>query len=136
MVVFILGGELMAQVKTPTKLRMTQRDFERFMSKVIIDQDTGCWLWGEMGTGAIDYYGYGQGSIKSKRVQVHRAVYEFCTGSDIPEGLELDHTCEQRNCCNWAHMEVVTKLVNLERRGWHRAVKARIAPKQRRLKVS
>lgn len=129
----------MAQVKTPAqKLRLTQRDFIRFMSKVIISQEetpdgyTGCWLWGEMGLAALSDDGYGQGSIRSKRVQVHRAVFEFCMGIEIPEGMELDHLCKVRNCCNPNHLEVVTKAENLRRRGWNKMVKARVAKKARK----
>lgn len=129
----------MAQVKTPAKLRLTQRDFSRFMTHVIISQEitesgyTGCWLWGEMGTGALSEDGYGQGSIKSKRVQVHRAVYEFAMGCEIEPGMELDHLCKVRNCCNPNHLEVVTKAVNLERRGWTRMVTARVSRKPRKV---
>lgn len=34
---------------------------------------------------------------------------------EIPQGLEIDHTCRNRGCVNYGHMELVTHRVNTMR---------------------
>jgi hypothetical protein len=77
-----------------------------------------CWLW----TGTIDKDGYGRGGAK----QAHRLSYEFFVGQ-IPDGLQIDHTCHDptvcrggswcshRSCVNPAHLEPVTHGENTRR---------------------
>ncbi len=45
----------------------------------------------------------------------HRVYYERVHGP-IPDGLDLDHLCNQRDCVNPEHMESVTRSVNCLRR--------------------
>lgn len=66
-----------------------------------------CWLW----EGRLDAGGYGTADIRSRRVRVHRLVYEILVGP-IQDGLELDHLCRVRACCNPDHLEPVTHLEN------------------------
>jgi hypothetical protein len=47
-------------------------------------------------------------------VYVHRLAYEVFVGP-IPDGLQIDHLCRQRACCNPDHLEAVTCRVNLLR---------------------
>lgn len=56
--------------------------------------------------------GYGQTSIRSRAVLVHRYVWEVENGP-IPAGLEIDHQCRNRACCNPDHLRVVTKKTNV-----------------------
>jgi hypothetical protein len=69
-----------------------------------------CWLWlgytNEDGYGVMRY----RGSVKS----VHRWVYLTVVGA-ISKGLELDHLCEIRGCCNPRHLEAVPHKVNVGR---------------------
>ena len=46
-----------------------------------------------------------------KMIQAHRVAYELVKGK-IPAGLELDHLCRNRICCNPAHLEAVTGREN------------------------
>ena len=75
----------------------------------------GCWPW----LGSLRH-GYGQMSVGSKtdgshRIAVtHRLAYEFAIGP-IPEGLVIDHLCQNRKCCNPAHLEAVPNSVNINR---------------------
>lgn len=65
-----------------------------------------CWLW----QGAISS-GYGRVRWDGRDQAVHRVVYELLVGP-IPAGLELDHLCRNRPCCNPRHLEPVTGRVN------------------------
>ncbi len=71
-----------------------------------------CWPWiGAIGTG----HGYGNfGVSASCTKEAHRFAYELLVGP-IPKGLDLDHLCRVRCCVNPAHLEPVTRAVNLRR---------------------
>jgi HNH endonuclease len=58
--------------------------------------------------------GYGQMSIENKKYLVHRVSYEMFVAT-IPDGLQIDHVCRNRICCNPIHLEAVTCLVNIRR---------------------
>lgn len=82
---------------------------ERIAAKVRVD-DSGCWVW----TAALDRDGYGRVWTGERRTFAHRASYEAHVGS-IPDGLQLDHLCRNRACCNPEHLEPVTAQVNQHR---------------------
>ena len=70
----------------------------------------GCWQW----TGFIDKAGYGrinQGRRGGSILYAHVVSYEAVHGP-TGDGLELDHTCRNRWCCNPNHLEAVTHKVN------------------------
>jgi len=72
---------------------------ERVQSKIEPCPTTGCWIW----TAHIGRNGYGvirwRGSLKKS----HRVVYEELV-MPIPNGLEMDHLCRNRPCCNPLHL--------------------------------
>lgn len=83
----------------------------RFASKFSVDAATGCWVW----TACRLANGYGQYRLNTHlAVLVHRYAYELLVGP-IPAGLEIDHLCKNRACCNPAHLEPVTRLENIRR---------------------
>ncbi|MGH7484006.1 MAG: HNH endonuclease signature motif containing protein [bacterium] len=58
--------------------------------------------------------GYGQARWEGTTVLVHRKVFEVLVGPLLP-GLEIDHLYRNRACYNPAHLEQVTKQVNISR---------------------
>ncbi len=101
-------------MKARETYEFTAQDFERLMARVEPDTNGGCWLW----VGTIKPFGYGKigiGCGKNQRtLYVHRAVYEHLVGP-VPDGLDLDHLCRVRCCCNPDHLEPVTRQENLLR---------------------
>lgn len=93
-------------------------------SKVSIDTETGCWIWG----GGKNNSGYACIWNNKKSNSGHILVYEYFIGT-VPENLQLDHTChdpsvcrkgvkcKHRACINPLHMEPVTSLENTRRGG-------------------
>lgn len=70
------------------------------------EPNTGCWLW----TAAMSSNGYG--SLNG--ISSHRFVWTQLVGP-VPDGMDLDHKCRTRLCCNPEHLEVVTRRTNLRR---------------------
>ena len=58
--------------------------------------------------------GYGR-KQKYGETLAHRVAWMEENGP-IPEGLEIDHLCNNRGCVNAQHMEVVTHAENMKRR--------------------
>lgn len=106
----------------PVAQRWPERTLEeRFMEKVSIDAETGCWVWQ-----AALHDGYGWFNVDGSPRLAHRVAYELFVGP-IPEGMTLDHAChtqdencpggecEHRRCVNPAHLEPVTLAENKAR---------------------
>lgn len=121
----LCGGHL-AQQKTGRPLSEIIRDpVRRFWARVDKSKDNGgCWLW----QGALNWAGYGWVGFRGKRKAVHRVAYEISVGP-IPTGLDIDHVrdrgCRFRNCVNPAHLEPVTRSINLRRGRGGEVIRAR-----------
>lgn len=72
--------------------------------------DGTCWTW----QNCINSKGYGCVQHDGKRQLVHRVAYTLLVGP-IPDGLQIDHLCLNRRCCNPHHLEPVTGAVNVGR---------------------
>jgi hypothetical protein len=82
---------------------------QRILRRVIKGPE--CWEW----DGFHATTGYGRFSIAhGVSKTAHRAVYEILSGP-IPDGMELDHLCNNRGCVNPAHLEPKTHLDNTRR---------------------
>lgn len=66
-----------------------------------------CWVWTGATSGGYGHVGLSDGG----EIPAHRLSYELLVGP-IEPGLEIDHLCRVRACCNPAHLEPVTRRTN------------------------
>lgn len=71
----------------------------------------GCWVY----TKKLNHDGYARPNFAWGLEMLHRYAYRTKHG-DIPPGLEIDHRCYNRACCNPDHLDLVTRAEN-NRRG-------------------
>lgn len=97
---------------------------DRFLAKIKVDPDTGCWLWQGQPEGSGYCYFSGD---DGRNILIHRWSHLHFKGP-IAEDCEIDHTCHSddlcclggvtcphRRCGNPDHLEVVTHRQNMER---------------------
>lgn len=96
----------------------TTPPIERFFRLTRINANS-CWDW--LGSQSN---GYGQFILQGRpkvRIAPYRFIWEWINGP-MPDGLEPDHTCNNRNCVNPQHVEPVTHSEN-QRRAYQRGRK-------------
>lgn len=85
----------------------------KFLAKVDSSAGPGaCWPWmaGRTGTG------YGQFIINSRKYRAHRIAFELHAAQPIPDGMQIDHRCFNRACCNPEHLRLASPKQNGEHR--------------------
>ena len=85
---------------SPNRKKITMKTSEqRFLDKVLIpDDQRACWEW----QASKNSSGYGQPTVKSKKVLAHRYSYLMFNGN--PEGLVVRHSCDNPGCVNPNHL--------------------------------
>lgn len=68
-----------------------------------------CLVW----TGAVKDTGYGAMWDGERVVRPHRWAYEAANGT-IPAGVDIDHICGNRLCCEPAHLRLASRKQNME----------------------
>lgn len=85
------------------------------MGFVLDDKPSPCHLWTGPDSGTGRGGGYARMSLDGQTVAVHLVVFTIYYGY-IPSKKQIDHLCNNRLCCNPAHLEMVTHLTNQRRR--------------------
>ncbi len=106
------AANLAFSIDVPTFVAMflDARLSDRFWNKTTPEPNSGCWLW----MGSTDAGGYGQIRIDRRLHTAHIISYVTLVG-EYNRALDLDHKCRTRLCVNPAHLEPVTRQVNLLR---------------------
>lgn len=93
---------------------------ERFEAKFIPEPNCGCWIW----TASLHRDGYGQLMLtispgRKQIVKANRLSWRLYRG-EVPDALDVLHTCDQRWCVNPEHLYLGThpeNMADMVRRG-------------------
>lgn len=79
---------------------------------LVVNQETKCREW----QGSTDKDGYGKITHRHKTIRPHRAIYEDYFSMKLLPTQQLNHTCDNRKCCNALHLYAGTQQQNIKDR--------------------
>lgn len=99
--------------RIPITVADANRCWPRYANKLKVSS-TGCILW----QGATNECGRGVIRINSalSMVQAHRLAWVYYTQQEIPDTLDVLHTCDTGNCVNKQHLYLGTHQDNMNDR--------------------
>ena len=73
------------------------------------ETENGCWV---CDSHKPSHWGYPQYMVQQKNYKMHRFIYEQMFG-EIPEGMSVMHSCDNRMCINPEHLSLGTHQDNM-----------------------
>lgn len=96
------SGSVTGSIETPAHL-------SRFWEKVQILGPDACWPW----LAARSSEGYGSFGFQGRVLTASRLAYIFTKG-EIPDDLDVMHSCDNPPCCNPAHLSPGSRSRNMK----------------------
>jgi hypothetical protein len=91
-----------------------------------VDPQTGCWLWQK----GMSDNGYGHIRLDRRIWTAHRLVYALRHNEIIERGIDICHTCDNRQCINPAHLFKGTRTDNVRDCCLKGRFKCKLSPEQ------
>lgn len=88
--------------------KKARTDMEIFLSHVTPGEIDDCWIWQGCKWGKD----YGSGWLNGRKQGAHCVSYQLFVG-DIPDGLEVMHSCNTPMCVNPKHLSLGTHAQNM-----------------------
>lgn len=86
---------------------ISTQEIELFWSRVLRAGDDDCWPW----SGTILPNGYGRFNSRGQSRSTHRLAWSLANGKE--PSLSILHSCDNRKCCNPAHLREGTTADNM-----------------------
>ena len=87
---------------------MAMRDLKILFDSIVSDPSSGCWNWTKS-----TREGYGQIKVGDIHWTTHRYAATAIYG-EIPKGMVVRHSCNNRRCCNPNHLSIGSHQDNWE----------------------